>query len=113
MNINDIIALAHAGFTAEQISKMVNIAPAPAPAPAPTPAPAPAPAPAPTPAPAPAPEQDYFAQIMSKLSSMQTAIQANNVHTLGQPIEKSLTTDDILASIINPMENREKGLNNG
>ena len=124
MNHTDIIALAHAGFTAEQIAVLAAAeqqqpavqtpAPAPAPVPAPAPAPAstpvpfqaptPAPAPAPTPAPTPAPvtTPDPFQDIMQQLGLMQNAIQNNALLAAQQPKEQ--TVDDILAEIINPPE---------
>lgn len=124
MNHTDIIALAHAGFTAEQIAVLAAAeqqqpavqtpAPAPAPVPAPAPAPFPAPAPAPTPvpfqaptpAPAPAPAPvttpDPFQDIMQQLGLMQNAIQNNALLAAQQPKEQ--TVDDILSEIINPPE---------
>ena len=55
MILTDIVELCKAGFSKDEILKMVNPAPAPASAPAPAPAPVPVPAPAPAPAPAPVP----------------------------------------------------------
>ena len=59
-NNEDILTLAKAGFTAQQIAALniVEKAPAPAPAPEPEPAPAPAPEPEPAPVPASAPAPD-------------------------------------------------------
>ena len=96
LKVNEIIALALAGFNASQIAALntVNAAPAaPAPA-APAPAPAPAPAaPAPAPAaPAPAPA-DPLSQILAQL-------QQNAINASQQP--KVQTADEILAEIINP-----------
>lgn len=118
MNHTDIIALAHAGFTAEQIAVLAAAeqqqpavqtptpepapVPAPAPAPAPTPVPFQAPAPAPTPAPTPVTTQDLFQDIMQQLGLMQNAIQNNALLAAQQPKEQ--TVDDILAEIINPPE---------
>ena len=127
MNVSDIVALAHAGFTAEQITKLAtaqNPAPAPAPAPAPTPAPAPVPAPAPTPVPAPAPtpvpapapnpapapapnpEPDAATVISKKMDDFMNMIMANNILNSSQP--KPVTADDVIASIINPTNKEEK-----
>lgn len=98
MDIKDIIALANAGFTAQQIATMATTAPAPTPVPAPVPAPAPAPAPVPAPAPAPAPVDP----IMEQLKALTTAVQTNAIINSQLPITQPETPEDILASIINP-----------
>ena len=98
MDIKDIIALANAGFTAQQIATMATTAPAPAPAPVPAPAPAPAPVPAPAPAPAPVPVDP----IMEQLKALTTAVQTNAIINSQLPITQPETPEDILASIINP-----------
>ena len=122
MKIEDIIALAKAGFTMEQIGDMNRIlaqpepapapqptpAPQPAPAPQPTPAPQPAPAPQPTPAPAPQPEpaKDYQ-KIFEELTGIKQAIQRGNIG--GDSFTKpTRTTDDILADLINPPKKGDK-----
>nr|DAL02490.1 MAG TPA: hypothetical protein [Caudoviricetes sp.] len=92
MDIKDIIALASAGFTAQQIATMATTAPAPAPAPAPVPAPVPAPAPAPVP----------VDPIMEQLKALTTAVQSNAIINSQLPITQPETPEDILASIINP-----------
>ena len=74
--INDVLTLAHAGFTAGQIAAMTAAAPA-------TPTPAPA-------APAPA---DPLEQILTQL-------RINALNAAQQPPAQSV--DDILAEIINP-----------
>ena len=108
MTYKDIIALANAGYTADQIGQLFQLeqmpaptaAPAPAAAPAPTAAPAPA-APAPAaPAPAaPVTTPDYNA-IMAELLGIKQAVQAGNIQQTQQPLV--LTPDDILANIIAP-----------
>lgn len=103
MTINDIIALAHAGFTADQISRLAAI-PATQPAPAPAPAPAPVVPPAP-----PVPDthvQDFMAAINGGFDRMLTAMQQQAITQAQQPPEE--TVGDILASIINPT-NRQEG----
>jgi len=100
MDIKDIIALANAGFTAQQIATMATTAQAPAPVPAPAPAPVPAPAPAPVPAPAPAPVP--VDPIMEQLKALTTAVQTNAIINSQLPITQPETPEDILASIINP-----------
>lgn len=96
MDIKDIIALANAGFTAQQIATMATTAPAPAPVPAPVPAPAPVPVPAPAPAPVP------VDPIMEQLKALTTAVQTNAIINSQLPITQPETPEDILASIINP-----------
>lgn len=116
MKIEDIIALAGAGFSKQDIIKIAGTGsiPAPAPAPAPilppTPAPAPAPAPAPVPVPVPVPAQvpgntqDVFNQRMgvldNRLDEITRLIQVGNLSNFQIP--EPPTTDDMLASIINP-----------
>ena len=95
MNLQDVLTLAAAGYTREEILAFeVQQTTAPAPAPAPTPAPAPAvtpaPAPAPTPAPAPVPAND---QLQAFLATMQQAEQPNVMQALrgmGQGVPQSL-----------------------
>ena len=122
---DDILTLAKAGFTANQIIALGSIqTPAPAPvapapvAPAPAPAPvapapvapvAPAPvAPAPAPvAPAPvAPAPDPFQQLCEQMTGIKQAIQSNNIQN-SSIITQPQTTDDILASIIQPTKKEE------
>ena len=103
MNTNDILTLARAGYTAEQISALargMNSAPAdPAPAPAPAdPAPAPAPA---DPAPAPAPANSN-AELLNAIKGLETTIKGLAVATTTQSAPKTESVDDIIASIINP-----------
>ena len=121
MNIADVVTLARAGFTADQIARMyatpapvapapvAQVAPAPvaqvAPAPVAQVAPAPvaqvAPAPVAQVAPAPvaqvAPDNN---PVMEQLKLLTNTIQANAILNSNQP--KPETVDDILASIINP-----------
>ena len=121
MNINDILTLANAGFSKDEITKLAAVTPTltPAPAPAPTPipvwpqqppmhpsqtpvwpsaqthmySPAPAPAPAPT-------SDDSINQMLAEMSLLRQDIQQNNILNSQQP--KVETTDDIIAKIINP-----------
>lgn len=109
MNFNDILALAKAGFTAEQIAAMYA-APATAPA---TNTPAESAVPAvpvatapPTPASAPVAtvqhEADPFAAIMREMASIKSAMQSGAILSTSQPPAESV--ESILASIINPKE---------
>ena len=110
MNIADVVTLARAGFTADQIARMyatpAPVAPvAPASvaqvAPAPVAQVAPAPvaqvAPAPVAQVAPAPDNN---PVMEQLKMLTNTLQANAILNSNQP--KPETVDDILASIINP-----------
>ena len=118
MNINDVLTLARAGFSAEQIAAMytapTNQTPATSVATAPpivasapvaaNPDPAPAVA-NPAPAPAPAPAESYaesFAAIMRDLASVKNAVQNGAIMATSLPPAE--TVDSILASIINPKE---------
>ena len=108
MKIEDIIALAGAGFSKQDIIKIAGTGsiPTPAPAPAPilTPTPAPAPAPAPVPAQVPGNTQDVFNQRMgvldNRLDEITRLIQVGNLSNFQIP--EPPTTNDMLASIINP-----------
>ena len=89
MTYKDILALAHAGYSADQIGKLAMLEQMPAPA---------APAAPATPA-APAPF-DYQA-MMAELLGIKNAIQTVNVQNSQLP-EQPMTADQILANIITP-----------
>lgn len=90
MNANDVLTLAKAGFTAQQIAALSTLTGQPAPA---------EPQPAPPAPPAPAPDGGVSA-MLEKLGVLTEAIQANGLLNANQP--KPQTTDDILAAIIAP-----------
>ena len=101
----DILTLAKAGFTAQQIAALsaVGAAPTPAPTPEPTPAPTPEPTPAPTPAPQPTPAPAPAATMDEILKSVQGLTQTfQNGFIMGAQQPKPVTAEDILANIINP-----------
>lgn len=110
MKIEDIIALAGAGFSKQDIIKIAGTGsiptptPAPAPAPIQTPTPASAPAPVSVPAQVPGNTQDVFNQRMgvldNRLDEITRLIQVGNLSN--SQIPEPPTTDDMLASIINP-----------
>lgn len=106
MKIEDIIALAGAGFSKQDIIKIAGTGSIPTPAPAPiqTPTPASAPAPVPVPAQVPGNTQDVFSQRMgvldNRLDEITRLIQVGNLSN--SQIPEPPTTDDMLASIINP-----------
>ena len=102
MKIEDIIALAGAGFSKQDIIKIAGSVSAPVPAPAPIQTPTPASAPAPVSVPVPA--QDVFNQRMgvldNRLDEITKLIQVGNLSN--SQIPEPPTTEDMLASIINP-----------
>lgn len=102
MKIEDIIALAGAGFSKQDIIKIAGTVSAPVPAPAPAPIQTPASAPASVSAPVPA--QDIFNQRMgvldNRLDEITKLIQVGNLSN--SQIPEPPTTEDMLASIINP-----------
>lgn len=108
MKIEDIIALAGAGFSKQDIIKIAGTGsiptPTPAPATAPILTPTPASAPAPVPAQVPGNTQDVFNQRMgvldNRLDEITRLIQVGNLSN--SQIPEPPTTDDMLASIINP-----------
>ena len=104
MKIEDIIALAGAGFSKQDIIKIAGTVSTPAPAPAPIQTPTPASAPAPAPVSAPVPAQDVFNQRMgvldNRLDEIAKLIQVGNLSN--SQIPEPPTTGDMLASIINP-----------
>ena len=101
MNYSDIIALARAGFTAQQIAQMAQAEPAPAPVPQET---APAPVPQePTPAP------DQFSAILAEMQTLKQTMQAQNRQSAELIPPTPQSAQDILSSIIAPpKKNGEK-----
>lgn len=106
MKIDDIIALAKAGFTMEQIGELNRILAQTEPAQAPKPEPAPAPKPEPAPTPQPEPAKDYQ-KIFEELSGIKQAIQQGNIGS-DSFTKQTRTTDDILADLINPPRKGDK-----
>lgn len=104
MKIEDIIALAGAGFSKQDIIRIAGTGSTPAPIQTPAPAPAPVPAPVPVPAQVPGNTQDVFNQRMgvldNRLDEITRLIQVGNLSN--SQIPEPPTTDDMLASIINP-----------
>ena len=92
MTLQDVLTLARAGFTAEQIGALGGIAPAPEPAPAPDPAPT---------------KPDPYEAIMAELGGLRQQIQQSNLAAAQQPATPELSGDQILANIIAPP--RRKG----
>ena len=106
MKIEDIIALAGAGFSKQDIIKIAGTGsiPTPTPAPAPILTPTPASAPVPVQTQVPGNTQDVFNQRMgvldNRLDEITRLIQVGNLSN--SQIPEPPTTDDMLASIINP-----------
>lgn len=118
-NAENVLVLAKAGFTAQQIAGLSMLAnqspaaPAPAPAPAvnnpvpPQPVPAPAaPATAPQPVPAPAPVPQPVDPVLAELQKLTGLVQGSNIMNVNQP--KVQTAEEILAEIINPAPKGDK-----
>ena len=103
MNIEDVLTLARAGYNAEQISTIargMNPAPVAPAEPAPV---APAePAPVAPAEPAPVAPASSNAELLNAIKGLETTIKGLAVATTSQPVPKSETVDDIIASIINP-----------
>ena len=93
MNVSDILTLAKAGFTAEQIGKLMQIG---------APAPAPAPAPASAPASAPDNTQAMFDKVFQQIADLTGIVQRGNIANAHQPGVQPLTAEDVLAEIIRP-----------
>lgn len=104
MKIEDIIALAGAGFSKQDIIKIAGTVSASVPAQVPIQTPTPASAPASAPVSAPVPAQDVFNQRMgvldNRLDEITKLIQVGNLSN--SQIPEPPTTEDMLASIINP-----------
>ena len=91
MKASEIIALATAGYTAEQIAVIAKAAKE-----------QPAQKPAQQPAQQPVQQPDGYADLMGKLDALTTQIQQSAILNSAQPREES--ADDILANIIDPPE---------
>ena len=93
---DEILTLAKAGFTAQQIAglSMINNPPVPQPAPVPQPTPVPQPAPVPV------------DPVLAELQKLTGLVQGSNIMNVNQP--KVQTPEEILAEIINPAPKGEK-----
>ena len=108
MKYSEIITLAQAGFTAQQIAQMAQVEAAPAPAPAPQPAPAPAPQPAPAPDHQPVPAPDQLTAILAEMQTLKQTMQAQNRQNAELIPPTPQSAQDILTSIIAPPKTGEK-----
>lgn len=90
MKIEEIVALAKAGFTAEQIGTMAAAQSQP-----------PAAQPTPDPAPAPAPDMNaQFAALQDSINKLTAAMAVENMKTMQQPTVP--TWQSALAKVIDP-----------
>lgn len=113
MNLERIYKLVDAGFTKDEIMRLMGYKPEPAPAPAPAPTPTPAPAPAPDPAPAPATAPAQDTALVDTLKQMQTTLQQMQLANIGATVNTPPRSDDdiasdFLAAIINPPTNNKE-----
>ena len=100
----EILTLAKAGFTAQQIAGLSMVANQPVPTPA-QPVPTPA-QPVPTPAqPIPTPAQPVD-PVLAELQKLTGLVQGSNIMNVNQP--KVQTPEEILAEIINPAPKGDK-----
>jgi hypothetical protein len=110
MKYSEIITLAQAGFTAQQIAQMAQLEAASQPMPASVPQPAPAPA-ITQPTPVPATVQQTPEQLTAILAEMQTlkqTMQAQNRQNAELIPPTPQSAQDILSSIIAPPKTGEK-----
>ena len=98
--LDDVLTLARAGFTAEQITGLLQPAASeaqPAPAQPETPA-----QPAAQPEAQSATQPDPYAKLMEELGAIRAQIQQNNRSQAQQPEAQQLTGEQVLANIIAP-----------
>lgn len=98
INLDNVLALARAGYSRDEISALLSAQPSPDPVPAPEPKPSPAPAPEPEPQPALAPAQPDG--IQQRLDQVLEELRAAAIRQTAQPHKE--TPDEILAQIIRP-----------
>lgn len=110
MKYSEIITLAQAGFTAQQIAQMAQVEAAYQPTPAPVPQPAPAPAiTQPTPVPATVQQTpDQLTAILSEMQTLKQTMQAQNRQNAELIPPTPQSAQDILSSIIAPPKTGEK-----
>lgn len=104
MKINDIIKLAEAGFTKEDIAELMQIGnPAPQPAPQPEPQPAPQPTARPQISDAPIPNETVEQMLDRHFANLTAMLQNQAIHNMPVNIPtQEESVDAVLASIISP-----------
>ena len=118
MKLEDIVALAKAGYTAEQIDGFIQYGqPQPQTVPQPVPQPQTVPQPQPVPQPVPQPidmltrggsrEIKSFDDVYNMMRELSNQIIASNVVASRQP-EQEYNPSDELAKIINPYDDKEE-----
>lgn len=100
MSVENILALAKAGYTAEQIEAMDGAQPEPQPEPQTEPQPRPEPLPEPLPEPRTDGINRTAEKILEELAGMRKAFEASNISNTSQP--KNQGVNEVLASIIAP-----------
>lgn len=100
MKYDEIIKLLDAGYTREDILKMEDPTPAEDPAPAGDPAPAEDPTPVSM--------DDVMKEVKDMFAEMKKELTAMNIMASRQPAEQERSSEDILATIINPNINGGK-----
>lgn len=110
MKYSEIITLAQAGFTAQQIAQMAQVEAASQSVPVPVPAPQPAPT-ITQPAPVPATVQqtpDQLTAILAEMQTLKQTMQAQNRQNAELIPPTPQSAQDILSSIIAPQKTGEK-----
>lgn len=108
MKYSEIITLAQAGFTAQQIAQMAQVEAAPVPQPAPAPQPAPE-ITQPSPATVPQTAPDQLTAILAEMQTLKQTMQAQNRQNAELIPPTPQSAQDILSSIIAPpKKNGEK-----
>lgn len=102
MNYTDIIALARAGFTAQQIAQMAQVEPAPVSQQESVQVPQPESMTLPQPETAPIPQPDQLTAILAEMQTLKQTVQAQNRQNAELIPPTPQTAQDILASIIKP-----------
>lgn len=105
MELIDILSLARAGYTREEIEQMERpVAPVPVEAPVEVAEPVAQPTPAPAPQPAQQPEQPTMAELLQSMAKLTSAIQANAIaqSVIPSGVANPPKAEDMLAEIIRP-----------
>lgn len=111
MKYSEIITLAQAGFTAQQIAQMAQVEAASQSIPEPAPQPIPEQAPQPVTAPEitqPSPAPDQLSAILAEVQTLKQTMQAQNRQNAELIPPTPQSAQDILSSIIAPPKTGEK-----
>ena len=102
MKIEDIIALARAGYTAEQINQLAAVGTPAQEEPKREPQPEPKQEPQQEPKPEPKAADDAYAKMLEAINGLKQTIQQQNVAGASLQTPKQLTADEVIANIIAP-----------